>query len=113
MISVSAPVPLTSAITGASVLALSLIMLVCSCLVCRARRKLCFEGNIGHHTLRSHWHRDNVSGSPAEKELAADNKFLSHKAESKVSLVNESQEKVVSPPGPVTPLRVSPHSTKV
>ena len=51
MISVSAPVPLTSAITGASVLALSLIMLVCSCLVCKARRKLCFEGNIGHQTL--------------------------------------------------------------
>ena len=62
-----------------------------------------------------HWHRDNISisGSQAEKELAADNKFLSHKAESKVSLVNESQEKVVSPPGPVTPLRVNPHSTKV
>ena len=38
---------------------------------------------------------------------------MSHKAESKVSLVNESQEKVVTPPGPVTPLRINPHSTKV
>ena len=53
------------------------------------------------------------SGSPAEKELAADNTFLSSKAESKVSLVNESQDKSVSPPGPVTPLRINPHSTKV
>ena len=107
--------PLTSAITGASVLALSLIMLVCSCLVCRARRKLCFEGNILHQTQVIIDMTMNVSGSQAEKELAADNKFLSHKAESKVSLVNESQEKVVSspPPGPVTPLRINPHSTKV
>ena len=36
--------PVTSAITAASLLALSLIMLVCSCLVCRSRRKLCFKG---------------------------------------------------------------------
>ena len=42
----SAPMPLTSAITAASVLALALIMLVCTCIVCRNRRKLCFKGNI-------------------------------------------------------------------
>ena len=42
---ISAPVPLTSAITGASLLAVSLILLVCTCLVCRTRRKLCFKGN--------------------------------------------------------------------
>ena len=37
--------PLTSAITAASVLALTLIMMVCTCIVCRTRRKLCFKGN--------------------------------------------------------------------
>ena len=44
----------------------------------------------------------------AEKEVAAQNGF-SNKAESKISLVNETKDKVSG----VSPLKINPHSTKV
>ena len=43
---VRTPVPLTSAITAASLLALSLIMLILTCLLCRTKHKLCFKGEL-------------------------------------------------------------------
>jgi len=88
-LTVRAPMPLTSAITAASILALSLIMLVCTCILCRTKRKLCFK-------------------AAAEKELVAQNGF-NNKAESKISLVNETKDKVSG----VSPLKINPHSTKV
>jgi len=88
-LTVRAPMPLTSAITAASILALSLIMLVCTCILCRSKRKLCFK-------------------AAAEKELVAQNGF-NNKAESKISLVNETKDKVSG----VSPLKINPHSTKV
>jgi len=89
-LTVRAPMPLTSAITAASVLALALIMLVCTCIVCRNRRKLCFKVK-------------------AEKDIVAQSSFT-NKAESKISLVNETKEKL---PEGISPLKINPHSTKV
>ena len=45
----------------------------------------------------------------AEKDIVAQNSFT-NKAESKISLVNETKEKL---PEGISPLKINPHSTKV
>ena len=97
--------PLKSAITAACVLALSLIMLVCTCLVCRSRRTLCFRGN--NYCMTSYYYYHPHYLTAAEKDVTSVPNPYSQKAESKVSLVNETLDKTDSPP------TINPHSTKV
>ena len=78
--------PVTSAITAASLLAVSLILMVCACLLCRSKRKLCFRASAEKDVNNTH----------------AQNSY-SNKAESKVSLVNETKDKNGSQ------LKITPH----
>ena len=83
---IAAPMPVTSAITAASLLAVSLILMVCACLLCRSKRKLCFRASAEKDVNNAH----------------AQNSY-SNKAESKVSLVNETKDKNGSQ------LKITPH----
>ena len=83
---IAAPMPVTSAITAASLLAVSLILMVCACLLCRSKRKLCFRASAEKDVNNAH----------------AQNSY-NNKAESKVSLVNETKDKNGSQ------LKITPH----
>jgi len=87
-LTIRAPVPVTSAIAAAGLLIVILILIGSVCLVCKCKKKLCFK---------------------EEKEISPNNTF-SNKAESKVSLVNETKDNRVAT---VSPIKLNPHSTKV